>query len=112
MENPTALFLPLISERELPAEGICAVQPGDEHYLVIKHQGDLHVVSNRCGHLGIPLNDGAVRDGAIYCSMHGFGFDLITGTVTNHLLENCDPIRVYSAIVRDGWIGVIDEAKL
>lgn len=69
-----------------------------EGLLLLRHQGRLYCVENKCGHFGVPLNDGAVRDGAIVCRHHGISFSLATGEVLNRPWENCDRVRVYPVL--------------
>ena len=66
-----------------------------EGLLLLRHQGRLYCVENKCGHFGVPLADGEVRDGTIVCRQHGISFSLASGDVVNRPWENCDRIRVY-----------------
>ena len=109
--TPNMPFIPLFPESELSADGLQAIQIGHTQLLVIRHLGCLHVVANRCGHFGVPLEDGTVREGAIFCAQHGIGFDLNTGAVVNRLWEPCDPIPVYRVEVRGKMIGLLAEER-
>jgi nitrite reductase/ring-hydroxylating ferredoxin subunit len=107
MDKPEKNFISLIAENELVAEGLKTVQFGEEPLLIIHHQGKLHIISNKCGHFGVPLHTGKIKDGAIYCREHGIGFDLNSGKVVNRPWENCDPIQIYLADIEDGMIGIL-----
>ncbi|MBF0256385.1 MAG: Rieske 2Fe-2S domain-containing protein [Gammaproteobacteria bacterium] len=66
-----------------------------EGLLLLRYQGQLHCIENKCGHFGVPLADGELRDGAIVCRHHGISFCLSSGEVVNRPWENCDRLRVY-----------------
>ena len=51
----------------------------DRKILLIRHQGKIHALENRCPHLGMPLEKGNVEDGVITCPWHGSSFDVATG---------------------------------
>ncbi|HWG75085.1 MAG TPA: Rieske (2Fe-2S) protein [Acidimicrobiales bacterium] len=41
--------------------------------------GGVYAVENLCGHIGSPIDDGAVTDGCVTCPWHGWTYDLATG---------------------------------
>ncbi|KAJ8904005.1 hypothetical protein NDN08_000535 [Rhodosorus marinus] len=43
--------------------------------------GQVYASANVCPHLGTPLSDGSVGDGAIVCAQHKSSFDLTTGAL-------------------------------
>ncbi|HTK66681.1 MAG TPA: Rieske 2Fe-2S domain-containing protein [Pseudonocardia sp.] len=47
--------------------------------LLCRTGGDILAVSNRCTHLGQPLEKGRIMSGRIYCPHHSACFDLRTG---------------------------------
>jgi nitrite reductase/ring-hydroxylating ferredoxin subunit len=47
--------------------------------LLCRAGGDIVAVSNRCTHLGQPLDEGRIMGGRIYCPHHSACFDLRTG---------------------------------
>ena len=75
--------------------------------LLIRHQGNLHCIDNRCGHFGAPLVTGSVEDGAIHCSLHQIAFSLHSGEVVTDTSNKCSPITVYP-VVEQGGEAVID----
>ncbi len=82
LENPAG-----IGEGEL--------HPLAEGLLVTRYQGQLYCLENKCGHFGVPLDDGEVVDGTVVCRMHGISFSLASGEVINRPWENCDRVQVY-----------------
>ena len=69
--------------------------------LLIVHLGKYHVIENKCGHFGVPLSNGELRDNEIICAEHGISFDLDTGAVVNRPYENCDPIKILAVKMID-----------
>lgn len=55
------------------------VKPSGHKILLVKHQGKVHAIENRCPHLGMSLEKGKVVDGVITCPFHGSSFDICTG---------------------------------
>ena len=55
------------------------VKHNGQKILLVKHQGKIHAMENRCPHLGLSLEKGKVVDGVITCPFHGSSFDICTG---------------------------------
>ncbi|MEJ2143199.1 MAG: Rieske (2Fe-2S) protein [Gammaproteobacteria bacterium] len=83
-------------------EGIYPVKIDGQDFLVIKHNNHLYCVEDKCGHFGMPLANGKVKDNKIYCAVHGISFDLFDGQVRDNWGEECDPIKVIELIEQDG----------
>jgi len=49
--------------------------------LVVRHDGKLHAVGNKCPHAGAALNSGVFSCGRIVCPLHGASFDVATGEI-------------------------------
>lgn len=47
--------------------------------LLVKNEGEIHMVKNKCPHQGITLERAECVDGALVCPWHHYGFDLKTG---------------------------------
>jgi len=69
--------------------------------LLIRQQGRLYCIENRCGHFGAPLAGGKLEDGAIRCSLHQIAFSLESGEVVTKTNNRCSPIAVYSVEEQD-----------
>src|SRR5258708_15855712 len=61
---------------ELPRATIC----------VARIDGRLAALNDVCPHQGAPLSEGAIEDGRVVCSWHGWSFDPETGA------ELCNPL--------------------
>lgn len=79
---------------DYPEDGIYELILDSQSLLLIIQRGRAHLVENKCGHFGIPLQDGHLQDNEIICARHGISFALDTGEVVNRPYENCDAIRV------------------
>lgn len=55
------------------------VKLNDQKILLVKHQGTIYALENRCTHLGLSMEKGKVEDGAITCPWHGSTFDIASG---------------------------------
>jgi nitrite reductase/ring-hydroxylating ferredoxin subunit len=49
--------------------------------LVIRDQGQVRVLADRCTHRGGPLSEGEISDGCVTCPWHGSRFRLSDGSV-------------------------------
>lgn len=50
-----------------------------EEALVLNIHGRLYAISNICPHEGAALERGAIEGTVLYCPLHRWGFDLVTG---------------------------------
>lgn len=51
----------------------------DDKVLVVRYEGKLHAISNKCSHFGAPLNMGLLFDDKVLCPFHSAGFNVTTG---------------------------------
>ena len=49
--------------------------------MLVRLQGRVYAIDDRCSHRGCPLSDGALEDNVIMCSCHGSRFDIRDGTL-------------------------------
>jgi nitrite reductase/ring-hydroxylating ferredoxin subunit len=74
------------------------------HTLALFADGDVvHVVDNRCPHMGFPLHRGTLSDGILTCHWHHARFDLTTGGTFD---QWADDMRVFPVELRDGEVWV------
>ncbi|WP_045233712.1 Rieske 2Fe-2S domain-containing protein, partial [Deinococcus pimensis] len=57
------------------------VTTGDVPVVLVRDGGRVYALAERCTHLGGPLSEGSVEDGAIRCPWHGSAFRLKDGQV-------------------------------
>ena len=82
---------------EVPENGALRVELADIDVAVVRFEGQLYALEDRCSHADVPLSEGDVElfGGAptIECFLHGSCFDLRTGEPTN--LPATEPVDVY-----------------
>ncbi|MFH0830832.1 MAG: Rieske 2Fe-2S domain-containing protein [Parcubacteria group bacterium] len=74
-------FYPAVKDAELKEGTVRGVVLGGVEVLLARVGGDIYAVSNRCGHQGTNLSDGALQDHVVECPLHGARFDLRSGAV-------------------------------
>eukprot|EP00188_Purpureofilum_apyrenoidigerum_P000713 Plantae.Rhodophyta-Purpureofilum_apyrenoidigerum.ctg13328.p1 GENE.Plantae.Rhodophyta-Purpureofilum_apyrenoidigerum.ctg13328~~Plantae.Rhodophyta-Purpureofilum_apyrenoidigerum.ctg13328.p1 ORF type:complete len:196 (-),score=21.44 Plantae.Rhodophyta-Purpureofilum_apyrenoidigerum.ctg13328:178-765(-) len=102
------------------------LQPGEVKSVYVASQsilvacdddGQVYASSNVCPHLGTPLDNGTVADGAIICAQHKSSWDLTTGEVkgkwcpfppligpVSGLLQPARDLLVYSVRENNGYV--------
>lgn len=90
-------------------EGAKVVSVNGLNLLLIRHNSEYYLIENKCGHFGVSLIDGEIKDKTIKCSQHGIMFSLISGEILNRPYENCDMIKVFK-IVQQGDELYMDES--
>jgi nitrite reductase/ring-hydroxylating ferredoxin subunit len=71
--------LALGSARALRARLPLLVDVAGDRFRVLEHAGRLLAHPTICPHLGGPLEDAALEDGAVVCPWHGYRFDCTSG---------------------------------
>lgn len=100
------MFYPLLAEKELREGLMLAKIAADKKLLLVRHRSETYVVENKCGHFGLPLDTGHLEEGTVVCRQHGISFDLETGEVSNRPYENCEAIKTFEVVIKDGFVGV------
>jgi 3-phenylpropionate/trans-cinnamate dioxygenase ferredoxin subunit len=70
-----------------------AVTVGEVDLAVVRDEGDVYAIRDRCSHAEIPLSEGDVDGCLIECWLHGSSFDMRTGEPTS--LPAFQPVPVY-----------------
>ncbi len=71
-----------LSQNELTEGSRKVVKLGKHTVLLLRHQNQIHAVSNKCPHLGLPLQKAKItEDNALVCPWHRSAFDLHSGDV-------------------------------
>jgi nitrite reductase/ring-hydroxylating ferredoxin subunit len=68
-------------ESEIEEGRSCAVEAFGRTIAVFRDRGRLCAIDDHCPHRGGPLNLGDVENGAVICPLHGWAFDLESGTM-------------------------------
>lgn len=76
----------------------------DVEVVLLRRDGAIHALANRCSHRGAPLNEGQLVDGCVECPWHGSRFRLEDGSLQRGPAAYPQP--VYDAREHDGRIEV------
>jgi nitrite reductase/ring-hydroxylating ferredoxin subunit len=72
--------------------------------VLVRRQGRVHALGERCAHLGGPLAEGEVREDSIVCPWHGSRFALEDGRVLDGPATLPQPC--FETRLRDGYVEV------
>ena len=98
-----AEWIPTIDEGEVPEGGYTAVHPKGLGVLLVRVDGALHALANKCAHMGCPLEGGRLRGVILTCPCHDWRFDVRDGRfVTSPELR----IRTFATKVDEGIVFV------
>ena len=76
-----------------------------ERVCLVRVNGEVFAISDRCTHAEYPLSDGSVgSDYHLECALHGAVFDVRDGSVQSPPAE--EPVRTYEVKVEGGEIWV------
>lgn len=70
----TETFFRAFREAALDEGCAKAVEIRGKRLMVIRLNGRLHAVENRCSHMGVPFEDGPLADGQLVCPWHSARF--------------------------------------
>jgi nitrite reductase/ring-hydroxylating ferredoxin subunit/uncharacterized membrane protein len=97
-------FVPVLPETELPEGTPRLVEADGMEVVLVRHDGRIRALGNRCAHRGGPLAEGVVHGTSLACPWHGSRFDLADGTARTGPATAPQPH--FETRVRDGWIEV------
>jgi nitrite reductase/ring-hydroxylating ferredoxin subunit/uncharacterized membrane protein len=97
-------FQPTIAESELEENKPKRVEVNGTPIVLVRSGSEIYALAETCSHLGGPLAEGKVENGAIQCPWHGSRFSLKDGRVVNGPAVHSQPCL--EARVRNGKIEV------
>jgi len=71
------------AEEDFPEAKMVPVVLGKRRFLVVRVQGTLLAIDDRCNHAGGPLHQGKLKDFVVECPFHMSRFDLRTGKLVS-----------------------------
>ena len=99
-----AEFQTVASVEDIPNNSSkCATVDGID-VLVCNSGGEFVALENRCSHQDKPLTGGRIRNGYIFCPVHGMRFRLANGEALGQLTRV--PLNVFETRVENGRIQV------
>jgi 3-phenylpropionate/trans-cinnamate dioxygenase ferredoxin component len=100
-----AEWVPVAALAECQGEGcVRAVAANREKVVLVRWEGEIFALEDRCSHRDFPLSDGEVEDGQLECVFHGARFDIRTGKATQ--LPAIRPVRTFPVEIREERIFV------
>jgi nitrite reductase/ring-hydroxylating ferredoxin subunit len=93
---------------ELSDAGCTVVSVGGQAIALVRHEGKVYAIDNRCPHMGFPLSRGTVADGLLTCHWHHARFDLASGGTLDPF---ADDVRSYPVRIDGGAIYVDTSAR-
>jgi nitrite reductase/ring-hydroxylating ferredoxin subunit len=87
-------FTPVAALADLAPDASMTVTVAGRSILLVRHDGQLFAIENRCSHAEQPLDCGRIRYGWIACPAHGAKFDLATGEALTQ--PATDPIATFN----------------
>ena len=90
-------FRTIIRVSDLPDNKGVPVEVDGVSVLVCRSGDEIVAVENRCSHQAQPLAEGRIRNGYIFCPVHGMRFRLATGEAIGQLTQK--PIRTFETRV-------------
>ncbi len=103
-QRPATEWTDACAESDLHDGRPYAVTVADTPVLLVRHDGTIRALGNRCTHRGAPLDEGEVLDGCVECPWHGSRFALVDGAVARGPATR--PAPVFEARVVDARVQV------
>lgn len=103
-KNDPSDWTPVLDASMLVDDRPTAALAGEREMLIVKRNGVIHALANRCAHRGGPLSEGELVGDCIVCPWHSTHFRLEDGSVEQGPCAYPQP--VYEARVQDGRIEV------
>jgi nitrite reductase/ring-hydroxylating ferredoxin subunit/uncharacterized membrane protein len=97
-------FTPALAFSELGERHPRRVMIGMTPVLLVRDGDRVYAMAETCSHLGGPLSEGTLENGAVVCPWHGSSFALDDGHVVNGPATHRQPC--FEARVRDGQVEV------
>ena len=97
-------FLRALRESELREGQPVRAEIDGLRVVLVKRNGRVYAIGERCSHLGGPLAEGEVRDDSIVCPWHGSRFALADGRVLDGPATMPQPC--FETRLRDGYVEV------
>ncbi len=97
-------FTPVLGENELLEGKLTRARAGNVSVLMLKRGGHIFAIGETCSHLGGPLAEGTLAEGAVTCPWHGSRFALDGGAVLRGPATHPQPC--FQVRVRHGKIEV------
>jgi nitrite reductase/ring-hydroxylating ferredoxin subunit/uncharacterized membrane protein len=102
--EPPADWTPALDASMLAENRPAHAIVGDLEVVIVKRNGTIHALADRCAHRGGMLHEGELDDDCIACPLHGTRFRLADGAIERG--PSAYPQPVYEARVNDGRVEI------
>jgi len=93
-----------IADADSLAVGTCrTVEVGGRQFALARVADGFHLVDNACPHRGTSLGAGTIDANFVYCPLHGWAFNLVSGACPDRPEKS---VRTYPVELRDGKVWV------
>jgi nitrite reductase/ring-hydroxylating ferredoxin subunit len=96
------IFVSSLKDADLTEGKMHAVHVKGNPILLVKVNGQVYGVSNRCPHMGCELQSGLLSGYIVMCPCHGWKFDVRTGQYTENPLT---ALTSYRCKIENGKVG-------
>lgn len=93
-----------MADADLAADAPVLARVQGNDVLLVRQNGQVHAIADRCTHRGAPLHEGELVDGCVQCPWHGSRFLLNDGSIARGPASRPQP--AYVARVVDGRVQV------
>ncbi len=97
-------FTTVANLADVPENGLKTVQADGANLVLVKRDGRVYALEDRCSHEEFPLSAGEVTGDQITCALHGARFDLASGTPK--ALPAVLPVRTFECRVEGDEVQV------
>jgi nitrite reductase/ring-hydroxylating ferredoxin subunit/uncharacterized membrane protein len=97
-------FTAAIKDKELKEGEMKRAEIKGENVLLVRRNGKVHAIAEKCSHLGGPLSEGKLEGDTVICPWHGSQFSVIDGHVIHGPATYAQPC--FETRVRGGMIEV------
>ena len=97
-------FTTVASLADVPEGGLKTVQVDGANLVLVRRDGRVYALEDRCSHEEFPLSAGEVTGDQITCALHGARFDLASGTPK--ALPAVLPVRTFECRVEGDEVQV------
>lgn len=97
-------FTTVASLADVPENGLKTVQVDGSNLVLVRRDGRVYALEDRCSHEEFPLSAGEVTGDQITCALHGARFDLASGTPKS--LPAVLPVRTFECRVEGDEVQV------
>lgn len=100
-------WIALEAASEVPENGAITIEADGLSVLLVKHQGCIHALENRCSHDGSEMGGGRLDNGHWVCPHHGAQFDLDSGAAL--CPPAYEPVKVFPTKLENGVVLIKDD---